>query len=187
MAEMRQNIASDGQARWYVAYVHSGCEKAVVNRINERIQKFKMQNMFEEILVPSHESTELRAGKKIKVEKKVFPGYVLIRMVMNNETWHLVKDISLVSGFLGSRTTPTPISEREANNLIHRLEDKDTPIESDITYEAGEQIKVTDGPFASFNGVIERVDQEKQRVSVSVSIFGRPTQVDLGYSQVEKI
>ncbi|MDR1009109.1 MAG: transcription termination/antitermination protein NusG [Rickettsiales bacterium] len=176
------------EARWYVVYVHSGCEKAVVTRLEEKIRKLKAEDKFEEILIPSQEAVELKHGKKVKVDKKVFPGYVLIRMIMNNETWHMVRDIPLVSGFLGSHMKPTPISEKEAANLIHRLENtEENTFALDITYETGEQVKVTEGPFASFNGVIEKVDAEKQRVSVSVSIFGRPTQVDLSYSQVEKI
>ncbi|MDR3126343.1 MAG: transcription termination/antitermination protein NusG [Rickettsiales bacterium] len=187
MLDVKTQNDKNESARWYVVYVHSGCENAVVQRLTERVKRAGMEKMFEEMLIPSQETYELKAGKKVKVEKKVFPGYLLLRMVMNNETWHLVKDISLVTGFLGSKTSPTPISEKEAETLIHRLEDKNTPIESAIAYEVGEQIKVVDGPFASFNGVVEKVDQEKQRVSVSVSIFGRPTQVDLGYSQIEKV
>lgn len=174
-------------ARWYVVYVHSGCEKAVVKRLEEKIKKQKMEDSFVEILIPTQESTEIKQGKKVKVEKKFFPGYVLIRMVMNDDTWHMVRDIPLVSGFLGSRTKPSPVSEKDAENLIHRLENVEDSFVSDIKFEAGEQVKVCEGPFASFNGVIEKVDDEKQRLKVSVSIFGRPTQVDLEYNQVEKI
>jgi len=191
MTEQKAAIAAEQKkpdARWYVVYVHSGCEKVVVTRLEEKIRKLKAEDKFEEILIPSQEAVELKHGKKVKVEKKVFPGYVLIRMVMNNETWHMVRDIPLVSGFLGSHSKPTPISEKEADILIRRLENtEENSFVADITYESGEQVKVTEGPFASFNGVIERVDAEKQRVSVAVSIFGRPTQVELSYSQVEKI
>lgn len=174
-------------ARWYVVYVHSGCEKAVVKRLEEKIKKQKMEDSFVEILIPTQESTEIKQGKKVKVEKKFFPGYVLIRMVMNDDTWHLVRDIPLVSGFLGSRTKPSPVSEKDADMLLHRLESKDETLVSGLSFEVGEQVKVCEGPFASFNGVVEKVDDEKQRVKVSVSIFGRPTQVDLEFTQVEKL
>jgi transcriptional antiterminator NusG len=187
-AMMTESIERKSSARWYVVYVHSGCEKAVVTRLEEKIKKLKAEDKFEEILIPSQEITEFKHGKKVKVERKIFPGYVLIRMTMNNDTWHMVKDIPLVSGFLGTHQNPIPVSEKEAQNLIHRLENTDGgEFVADITYEAGEQVKVIEGPFASFNGVVERVDAEKQRVIVSVSIFGRPTSVDLVYTQVEKI
>ncbi|MDR2099008.1 MAG: transcription termination/antitermination protein NusG [Rickettsiales bacterium] len=188
MSEETQNTETKkDSARWYVVYVHSGCEKAVVTRLEEKIKKARMEDSFVEILIPSQETVEIKQGKKVKVEKKFFPGYVLIHMVMNDETWHMVKDIPLVSGFLGSRTKPSPVTEKDAANLIHRLENKEENFASAIHYDVGEQVKVNEGPFASFNGIIERVDDEKQRLKVSVSIFGRPTQVDLGYTQVEKI
>jgi transcriptional antiterminator NusG len=188
MSELEKKTETKSEsARWYVVYVHSGCEKVVVKRLEEKIKKLKMEDSFVEILIPSHEATEIKQGKKVKVERKFFPGYVLIRMVMNDETWHMVRDIPLVSGFLGSRMKPSPVSEKDAESLIHRLENKEENFVSGVAYEAGEQVKVNEGPFASFNGVIEKVDDEKQRLKVSVSIFGRPTQVDLGFTQVEKI
>ncbi len=174
-------------ARWYVVYVHSGCEKAVVKRLEEKIKKYKMEDAFEEILIPTQETTEVKQGKKVKVEKKFFPGYVLIRMIMNDDTWHMVRDIPLVSGFLGSRTKPSPVSEKDADALLHRLENTEESFSSGLSFEVGEQVKVCEGPFASFNGTVEKVDDEKQRVKVSVSIFGRPTQVDLEFTQVEKL
>ena len=174
-------------ARWYVVYVHSGCEKAVVKRLEEKIKKFHAEDSFEEILIPTQEATEIKNGKKVSVEKKFFPGYVLIRMVMNDDTWHMVRDIPLVSGFLGSRTKPSPVTEKDADALLHRLESNDQSLSTGLSYEVGEQVKVCEGPFASFNGVVEKVDDEKQRVKVSVSIFGRPTQVDLEFTQVEKL
>ena len=189
MENNEQNLVETNKnnARWYVVYVHSGCEKAVVSRLEEKIKKYKMQDSFEEILIPTQEVTEVKQGKKVKVEKKFFPGYVLIRMVMNDDTWHLVRDIPLVSGFFGSRTKPSPVSEKDADVLLHRLENNDESLSTGISFEVGEQVKVCDGPFASFNGVVEKVDEEKQRVKVSVSIFGRPTQVDLEFVQVEKL
>ncbi len=185
--EMNNETLTTSNARWYIVYVHSGCEKAVVTRLEEKIKKHKMQDFFEEMLIPTQEVTEVKQGKKVKTEKKFFPGYVLIRMIMNNDTWHLVRDIPLVSGFLGSRSKPSPVSERDADALIHRLESSEETLVSGITFEVGEQVKVCDGPFASFNGNVEKVDDEKQRLKVSVSIFGRPTQVDLDFNQVEKL
>lgn len=184
MVDAKAKVSS---ARWYVVYVHSGCEKAVVTRLEEKIKKFHVEDSFEEILIPTQEVTEVKQGKKVVSEKKFFPGYVLIRMVMNDDTWHLVRDIPLVSGFLGSRTKPSPVSEKDADMLLHRLESKDETLVSGLSFEVGEQVKVCEGPFASFNGVVEKVDDEKQRVKVSVSIFGRPTQVDLEFTQVEKL
>ena len=174
-------------AKWYVVYVHSGCEKAVKTRVEEKVKKFGVSDLFEEILIPTQDTVEVKQGKKVSVEKKFFPGYVLIRMVMNDDTWHLVKDIPLVSGFLGSRTKPIPVSEKDADALIHRLENKEQSLSETLYYEVGEQVKVCEGPFASFNGVFEKVDDLRQRVKVSVSIFGRPTQVELDFTQVEKI
>ncbi len=192
MDNLKQNVEekitnSNSNAKWYVVYVHSGCEKTVVNRLEEKIKKAHKEDLFEEMLIPTREVTEVKQGKKVLTEKKFFPGYVLIRMVMNNDTWHLVKGISLVSGFLGARSKPTPISEKDADNLLHRLENKEEEFVADITFEVGEHVKIIDGPFASFNGNVESVDEEKSRLSVSVSIFGRPTQVDLEFTQVEKI
>ena len=194
------------RARWYVVYVHSGCENAVKTRLEEKIKKLHAEDSFEEILIPKQDIVD-KAGKK--TEKKFFPGYVLIRMVMTDDTWHMVRDIPLVSGFLGARTTSvsktkvdaantngvsfaasraTPISDKDAEALIHRLESKeDSFVSTGITFEVGDQVKVCEGPFASFNGTVEKVDDEKQRVKVSVSIFGRPTQVDLEFTQVEKL
>ena len=182
-----ENKVAANNARWYVAYVHSGCEKTVVTRLEEKIKKAHKEDFFEEILIPTREVTEIKQGKKVTTEKKIFPGYVLIRMVMNNDTWHLVRDITLVSGFLGSRTKPSPISEKEADSLLNRLENKEEAFVAEIMFEVGEHVKITDGPFASFNGTVEKVDEEKNRLSVSVSIFGRPTQVELEFAQVEKL
>lgn len=174
-------------ARWYVVYVHSGCERTVKSRLEEKIKKAGVEREFEEILIPSQEVAEIKSGKKTLVEKKVFPGYVLIRMIMNNETWHMVRDIPLVSGFLGTKMKPTPVSEADAENLIRRLESKDESFDIGTSFEVGETIKVIEGPFASFNGVVNSVDDKKQRLKVSVSIFGRPTDVELSYTQVEKV
>jgi transcriptional antiterminator NusG len=143
--------------------------------------------MFGEILIPSEEVTEIKKGEKIKAERKFFPGYILVQMVLTDETWHLVRSIPKVSGFLGSRGKPTAISEAEVERIVRRVEDSASSAVSAISYEIGDAVTVCDGPFASFQGVIEEVEREKERVKVSVSIFGRATNVDLSFSQIEKI
>ncbi len=186
-----ENIIFDGEERkvpgskWYVLQVYSGCEKGVMDTLKEKIVKEGKEGFFENILVPTQEVSSVKRGKKISIEKKFFPRYVLIKMIMNDTTWHLVNDTPRVMGFLGPRMKPEAITEKDAEDMIKRLSD-DSGI-SVITYEVGEQIKVCDGPFASFNGMVESVDEDKQRLRVFVSIFGRPTQVDLDFSQVEKI
>jgi len=175
------------EMKWYVVYVHSGCEKAVKQRLEEKIKKAGVEDSFAEILIPSQEVQEIKAGKKQMVEKKIFPGYVLINMAMSNETWHMVRDIPLVSGFLGQKMKPTPVSEADAANLIRRLESKEESFAIGVSFDVGQTVRVTEGPFASFNGVIGTVDDKRQKIKVSVSIFGRPTEVELSYNQVEKV
>jgi transcriptional antiterminator NusG len=143
--------------------------------------------MFGEILIPTEEVTEIKKGEKVKTERKFFPGYILVQMILTDETWHLVRSIPKVSGFLGSRGKPTPISEAEVEKIVRRIEDSASSTVSAVSYEIGDAVTVCDGPFASFQGVIEDVEREKERVKVSVSIFGRPTNVDLSFSQIEKI
>ncbi len=173
-------------AKWYVLQVYSGCEKGVMETLKEKIVKEEKQDSFESIMVPTQEVNEVKRGKKVSVERKFFPRYVLIKMVMNDATWHLVNDTPRVMGFLGTRMKPESISEKDADDMLNRLSVNSAAI-STISYEIGEQIKVCDGPFASFNGLVESVDEDKQRLKVAVSIFGRPTQVDLEFSQVEKV
>jgi len=173
---------------WYVINVHSGFEKKVTEAIQEKIEKSSLADKFSEILVPTHEVVEVRRGKKVPVEKKFFPGYVLIKMDLTEETWYLVKNISKVSGFLGARGKPAPISEAEAVRLLNQVEQGAAGGSvAQETFEIGEQVRVCDGPFASFNGVVEEADQEKSRLKVTVSIFGRSTPVDLDFDQVEKV
>jgi transcriptional antiterminator NusG len=143
--------------------------------------------MFGEILIPTQEITEIRRGEKIKTEKKFFPGYILVQMTLTDETWHLVKAITKVSGFLGARGKPLPISNAEVERIVKKVEDSVSNSSYSISYEIGDTVTVCDGPFASFQGMIEEVDQEKERIKVSVSIFGRPTNVDLSFSQIEKV
>ena len=172
---------------WYVINVHSGSEKKVAEAIREKIDESKLQDKFSDVLVPTHEVLEMRRGKKTMAEKKFFPGYVLIKMEMNEETWYLVNSISKVSKFLGAKGRPSPISQAEAERLLNQVEEGGPMAASQESFEIGEQVRVCDGPFASFNGLVEEVDQEKARLKVTVSIFGRSTPVDLDFGQVEKV
>ncbi|MDR2794404.1 MAG: transcription termination/antitermination protein NusG [Holosporaceae bacterium] len=173
--------------KWYIVNVYSGFERRVLESIYDQASRSKLLAMFGEILIPSEEVTEIKKGEKIKAERKFFPGYILVQMVLTDETWHLVRSIPKVSGFLGSRGKPTAISEAEVERIVRRVEDSASSAVSAISYEIGDAVTVCDGPFASFQGVIEEVEREKERVKVSVSIFGRATNVDLSFSQIEKI
>ncbi|MCD8571046.1 MAG: transcription termination/antitermination protein NusG [Alphaproteobacteria bacterium] len=173
-------------ARWYVLHVYSGFENKVAEAIREKADKRGLGELVEELMVPKEEVVEVKRGQRVNTERNFFPGYVLAKMALNDELWHVVKDTPKVSGFLGGGgNKPMPISEKEAQRLIAQLQEGTGP-RSSVTYDVGEEVKVTDGPFASFNGVVEEVDEEKQKLKVSVSIFGRATPVELEYSQVEK-
>lgn len=173
--------------RWYVVHVYSGFEKKVVQSITEQIEAKDMGDLFEAVLVPTEEVVEMRRGSKVKSDRKFFPGYVLVKMEMTDETWHLVKNAPKVTGFLGARGRPSPISEAEATRIMMQVKEGVERPKPSVTFEIGEQVRVSDGPFTSFNGLVEDVDEEKARLKVSVSIFGRATPVDLEYSQVEKL
>ena len=166
---------------WYIVQAYSGFEKKVVDSI-----KKKLESNLEQILVPTHQVTEVKKGKRTKREKKYFPGYVLVKVNLSKEIYHLIKNIQKVSGFLGSGDQPTPISDKEIQRILGQVSESAINQKSGITFEIGEKVKVCDGPFASFNGLIEEIDEEKSRIKVSVSIFGRPTPVDLEFNQVEK-
>lgn len=172
---------------WYVIHVHSGSENKVAEAIREQIAKKGLTDKIENVIVPTHQVIEIRRGKKVPTDKKFFPGYVLIKMELNDETWLLVRSIAKVTGFLGSKGKPSPISEAEAKRLLTQVQEGVTTSGDGIRFEVGEQVRVCDGPFTSFNGVVEDVDTDKSRLKVMVSIFGRSTPVDLDFSQVEKV
>lgn len=173
--------------RWYVVQAYSGHEQNVMRTLMERIEQSGIKDQFGEILVPTEEVVEMRDGKKRKSDRKFFPGYVLVQMEMNDSTWHLVKESPRVLGFIGGTTgKPVPISTAEANSILQRVEDGVDKPRPKILFEAGEVVRVIDGPFTDFNGVVEEVNYEKSRLRVSVLIFGRSTPVELEFTQVEK-
>ncbi len=173
--------------RWYVVHVYSGFEQQAVRSLKDRIVFGEMEDKFGEILVPTEEVIEMRGGQKRKSDRKFFPGYVLVQMELDDETWHLVKDVPKVMGFIGGTSDrPAPISDKEAQRIIDRIQEGVEKPRPKVLFEPGEVVRVTDGPFADFNGVVEEVNYEKSRVRVAVLIFGRSTPVDLEFGEVEK-
>ncbi|MCB9978217.1 MAG: transcription termination/antitermination protein NusG [Rhodospirillales bacterium] len=173
--------------RWYVLHVYSGFEGKVAEAVRTQAAKQGLSERIEEILVPMEEVVEVRRGQKVNAERKFFPGYVLAKIDMDDDVWHLIKNTPKVTGFLGAGNKPQPISEAEAQRIMTQVQEGVDRPRPSITFEIGEEVKVADGPFASFNGSVEEVDEERGRLKISVSIFGRPTPVELEYAQVEKL
>ena len=174
-------------ARWYVVNVYSGSEKKVAESLREQATLKKMDDKILEVFVPTENVVEIRKGAKVNAEHKFFPGYILVKMELTDETWLVVKNTPRVSGFLGSRNKPQPITDAEVQKIMNQVQEGLERPQTNVNFETGEQIRVIDGPFASFVGIVEDIDTEKNRLKVSVSIFGRSTPVELEYSQVEKV
>jgi transcriptional antiterminator NusG len=173
--------------QWYVLNVHSNFEKKVADSIREQVAQKGLDELVSEISVPTEEVVELRRGQKVNAERKFFPGYVLVKMEMTDETWHLMRHTPKVTGFLGARGKPAPISDAEAERILKQVQEGIDRPKPSITFEVGEQVKVREGPFETFTGLVEEVDEERSRLKVAVSIFGRATPVELEYAQVEKV
>jgi transcriptional antiterminator NusG len=173
--------------RWYIVHAYSNFERKVAESIKERAAAAGYEDKFEQVLVPMEEVVEMRRGRKVASERKFFPGYVLVKMDLDDETYHLVKNTPKVTGFLGTDNKPIAITEEEAGRIIQQVQDGVERPKPSVTFEIGEQVRVADGPFASFNGLVEEVDEERTRLKVAVSIFGRATPVELEYAQVEKL
>ena len=174
-------------AQWYVVHVYSGFERKVAQSIEEQAKQAGMSDRIEQVMVPTEEVVEARRGAKVTVERKFFPGYVLVKMAMTDETWHLVKNTPKVTGFLGGRGRPTPINDAEAQRIMYQVQEGIERPKPAVVFEVGEQVRVSDGPFTSFSGFVEEVDEDRARLKVAVSIFGRSTPVELEYAQVEKL
>jgi transcription termination/antitermination protein NusG len=174
-------------ARWYIVHAYSNFERKVADSIKERALGAGLADKFEEVLVPMEEVVEMRRGRKVSSERKFFPGYVLVKMELNDQTYHLIKNTPKVTGFLGTDNKPIPITDEEAGRILQQVQEGVERPKPSVTFEIGEQVRVADGPFASFNGLVEEVDEERARLKVAVSIFGRATPVELEYGQVEKL
>ncbi len=173
--------------RWYIVHAYSNFEKKVAESIKEQALGAGLEDKFDEVLVPLEEVVEMRRGRKIASERKFFPGYVLVKMEMTDQTYHLIKNTPKVTGFLGTDNKPIAISDEEAQRILHQVQEGVERPKPSVTFEIGEQVRVADGPFASFSGLVEEVDEERARLKVAVSIFGRATPVELEYAQVEKL
>ena len=171
---------------WYIVQAYSGFEKKVAESIKDVMVKSSMETNLGEVLVPTHKVTEVKKGKRTQKQKKYFPGYILVKLDLNKQIYHKIKNIQKVSGFLGPEGKPVPVSENEVKKIMNQITETETNPSAGISFEIGEKVRVCDGPFASFSGLVEEIDEDKLRLKVSVSIFGRPTPVDLEFNQVEK-
>jgi len=171
---------------WYIVQTFSGFEQKVATTLKDTIKKKKLDEKIESVLVPMHEVTEVKRGKRVQKKKKYFPSYVLVKMEMSKELYHMIKNIQKVTGFLGSAGNPVPVPSKEIDKIMGSIKEGSLAPKTLVTFDIGEQVRVCEGPFASFSGLVEEVDEEKSRLKVSVSIFGRPTPIDLEYNQVEK-
>ncbi len=185
-AETAAAPASNPRHKWYIVHAYSNFEKKVAEHIRDQAKAQGLEDCFSEILVPTEDVVEIRRGRKVNAERKFFPGYVLVKMDLTDQAYHLIKNTPKVTGFLGSGSKPIPVSDKEVSRIIGAIEEGVERPKPTISFEIGETVKVTDGPFASFNGSVEQVDEERARLRVTVSIFGRATPVELEYSQVEK-
>ena len=171
---------------WYIVQAYSGFEKKVADSIKDVMAKSSMETNLGEVLVPTHKVTEVKKGKRTQKQKKYFPGYILVKLDLNKQIYHKIKNLQKVSGFLGPEGKPVPVSENEVKKIMNQITETETNPSAGISFEIGEKVRVCDGPFASFSGLVEEIDEDKLRLKVSVSIFGRPTPVDLEFNQVEK-
>ena len=171
---------------WYIVQTFSGFEQKVAETLKDMIQKKKLDDKINEVLVPTHEVTVVKKGKRVQKKKKYFPSYLLVRMEMNKELYHMIKNIQKVTGFLGTTGKPVPVSDIEIGKILGNIKEGSLSPEPSLSFEVGEQVKVCEGPFASFSGLVEEVDEDKLKLKVAVSIFGRPTPIELEYNQVEK-
>jgi transcriptional antiterminator NusG len=183
---MQQDVGAMSK-RWYIVQAYSNFEKKVAESIREQAKQRHLEHCFDEVMVPKEKVTEVRRGRKVDAERKFFPGYVLVKMDLTDEAYHLIKNTPKVTGFLGSDNKPMPISDAEAQRILHQVQEGIERPKPSVTFEVGEQVRVSDGPFASFNGTVEEVDDARSRIKVAVSIFGRATPVELEFGQVEKL
>ena len=185
-ADAAETVVSNPRHKWYIVHAYSNFEKKVAESIREQAKSQGLEDAFSEILVPTEDVVEIRRGRKVNAERKFFPGYVLVKMDLSDEAYHLIKNTPKVTGFLGSGSKPMPVSEKEVARIIGAIEEGVERPKPTISFEIGEAVRVIDGPFASFNGSVEQVDEDRARLRVTVSIFGRATPVELEYAQVEK-